>query len=218
MKLVTGTNTCVILRSPYPHCPVFLYRTLSCNDVSGRHGSWCCDSISDSVALGFRWRNILFAFCHIQRVGDIPVVRDTSVFCHLQVIVVEYEMHVIFVSPVAGEQATVEEGCGLILVKPPAIQVIYVESKPQSFVCIDGKIGFEAFFSVTAASSFVIAQVREWRKCIGEYDIFRTLYAKVVWVGEKVLAGIRRSKRCVRGGGTQISQVIVLSGVAAHVI
>ena len=107
----------------------------------------------------------------------------------LQVIVVEYEMHVIFISPVAGEQATVEEGCGLILVKPPAIQVIYVESKPQSFVCIDGKIGFEAFFSVTAASSFVIAQVREWRKCIGEYDIFRTLYAKVVWVGEKVLAG-----------------------------
>lgn len=163
--------------------------------MSGRHGSWCCDSISDSVALGFRWRNILFAFCHIQWVGDIPVVRDTSVFCHLQVIVVEYEMHVIFVSPVAGEQATVEEGCGLILVKPPAIQVIYVESKPQSFVCIDGKIGFEAFFSVTAASSFVIAQVREWRKCIGEYDIFRTLYAKVVWVGEKVLAGIRRSKK-----------------------
>lgn len=108
----------LFLRSPYPHCPVFLYRTLSCNDVSGRHGSWCCDSISDSVALGFRWRNILFAFCHIQRVGDIPVVRDTSVFCHLQVIVVEYEMHVIFVSPVAGEQATVEEGCGLILVKP----------------------------------------------------------------------------------------------------
>lgn len=94
-----------------------------------------------------------FAFCHIQWVGDIPVVRDTSVFCHLQVIVVEYEMHVIFVSPVAGEQATVEKGCGLILVKPPAIQVIYVESKPQSFVCIDGKIGFEAFFSVTAASS-----------------------------------------------------------------
>lgn len=71
-----------------------------------------------------------FAFCHIQRVGDIPVVRDTSVFCHLQVIVVEYEMHVIFISPVAGEQATVEEGCGLILIKPPAIQVIYVESEP----------------------------------------------------------------------------------------
>ena len=61
---------------------------------------------------------------------DIPVVRDTSVFCHLQVIVVEYEMHVIFISPVAGEQATVEEGCGLILIKPPAIQVIYVESEP----------------------------------------------------------------------------------------
>ena len=35
-------------------------------------------------------------------------------------------MHVIFISPVAGEQATVEEGCGLILIKPPAIQVIYV--------------------------------------------------------------------------------------------
>ena len=49
---------------------------------------------------------------------------------HLQVIVVEYEMHVIFISPVAGEQATFEEGCGLILIKPPAIQVIYVESEP----------------------------------------------------------------------------------------
>ncbi len=71
-----------------------------------------------------------FAFCHVQWVGDIPVVRDTSVFCHFQVVVVEYEMHVIFISPVAGEQATVEEGCGLILIKSPAIQVIYVESEP----------------------------------------------------------------------------------------
>ena len=143
-----------------------------------------------------------FAFCHIQRVGDIPVVRDTSVFCHLQVIVVEYEMHVIFVSPVAGEQATVEEGCGLILVKPPAIQVIYVESKPQSFVCIDGKIGFEAFFSVTAASSFVIAQVREWRNVlVNMTSSGRCTQSRMV--GEKYWLGSDGQKRCVRGGGTQ---------------
>ena len=58
-----------------------------------------------------------------------------------------------------------------------------------------GNIGFETFFSVTAASSFVIGQVCEWRKCIGEYDIFRTLYAKVVWVGEKVLAGVPTVKK-----------------------
>ena len=52
-----------------------------------------------------------------------------------------------------------------------------------------------AHYDVMPASSFVIAQVREWRKCIGEYDIFRTLYAKVVWVGEKVLAGVPTVKK-----------------------
>lgn len=106
-------------------------------------------------------------------------------------------MYVIFVFSVVGEQVIVEEGCGLILVKFLVIQVIYVEFKFQFFVCIDGKIGFEVFFFVMVVFFFVIVQVCEWRKCIGEYDIFWMLYVKVVWVGEKVLVGILMVKKDV---------------------
>lgn len=55
----------------------------------------------------------------------------------------------------------------------------------ESLVGIDGKVGFETLFTVTAIESFIIAQVGKGRKRIGKYDIFRAEYGKVVWIGKK---------------------------------
>ena len=45
---------------------------------------------------------------HLQRVGDVAVVRDTSVFGHLQVLIDKAEVHVVLVAVIVGKEVTVE--------------------------------------------------------------------------------------------------------------
>ena len=45
---------------------------------------------------------------HLQRVGDVAVVCDTSVFSHLQVFIDKAEVHVVLVAVVVGKEVTVE--------------------------------------------------------------------------------------------------------------
>ena len=48
------------------------------------------------------------SFGHLQRVGDVAVVRDTSVFGHLQVFIDKAEVHVVLVAVVVGKEISVE--------------------------------------------------------------------------------------------------------------
>ena len=111
---------------------------------------------------GYVGRGILFlAFGHVQWVGDVTVVRDTAVFTHLQIIIVEDEMQVVFLSPIAGKQASVEQGGGLVVVHASAVDIVDVETDAEPFVGIDGKVGLEPFFTAPVVEAFVIGEVGE---------------------------------------------------------
>ena len=88
-------------------------------------------------------------------------------------VIVEYKVHVVFVSPIAGKQSSVEECCGLAGIETASVEIINIKTDTESLVGIDGKVGFETLFTVTAIESFIIAQVGKGRKRIGKYDIFR---------------------------------------------
>ena len=143
----------------------------------------------------------LFSFCHVQRIGDVTVVGNTAVFSHFQVVIVEYKVHVVFVSPIAGKQSSVEECCGLAGIETASVEIINIKTDTESLVGIDGKVGFETLFTVTAIESFIIAQVGKGRKRIGKYDIFRAEYGKVVWIGKKELTGIPTVEKKTRQAG-----------------
>lgn len=68
-------------------------------------------------------------------------------------------MHVVFVSPIAGKQSSVEECCGLAGIETASVEIINIKTDTESLVGIDGKVGFETLFTVTAIESFIIAQV-----------------------------------------------------------
>ncbi len=70
------------------------------------------------------------------------------------------------------------------------VHIIDVESKAHPLVGIDGKIGFKAFFSVAAASLFIVGQVDKRRFGIGISHILWLENCIIVWVKEKELAGI----------------------------
>ena len=73
---------------------------------------------------------LLLTFCHIQWVGYVSVVRDTPILTHLQVVVVENEMQIVFVASVASKQSTIEQGGRLVVVHTSSVNIIDV--KPES--------------------------------------------------------------------------------------
>ena len=50
------------------------------------------------------------SFCHFQRIADVALVGNTSVFSHFHVVVDEAEMHVVFISVIIRKEITVEQG------------------------------------------------------------------------------------------------------------
>ena len=69
------------------------------------------------------------SFGHLQRVGDVAVVRDTSVFSHLQVFINKAEMHVVLVAVIVGKEITVEQCRRLAVVFSSSVGVVNVESE-----------------------------------------------------------------------------------------
>ena len=69
------------------------------------------------------------SFGHLQRVGDVAVVRDTSVFSYLQVFIDKAEMHVVLVAVVVGKEISVEQCRRLAVVFSSSVGVVNVESE-----------------------------------------------------------------------------------------
>ena len=83
-------------------------------------------------------------------------------------------MQIVLVASIAGKQATVKKGGGLVVIHTTSVEVVDVETKAQSFVGIDGKVGFEPFFTITAIEALVIGEVSERRQGVGKGHIVRT--------------------------------------------
>ena len=86
---------------------------------------------------------------------------NASVDSGKKIIIVEDEMQVVFLSPIAGKQASVEQGGGLVVVHASAVDIVDVETDAEPFVGIDGKVGLEPFFTAPVVEAFVIGEVGE---------------------------------------------------------
>ena len=131
---------------------------------------------------------LLFTFCHTQWICNVSVVSNPSIFTHLQVVIVENEVHIVFVSTIASKQTTIEKGCRLVVVHTTSIKVVNVETESQPFVGIDRKIGLETFLAIAVVKTFIVCEIRVRRERVGKGHVFRTQYRLVIWVCKEELA------------------------------
>ena len=155
---------------------------------------------------------------HLLGAGDVAVVGDTAVFVHLQEVVVVHGLHLVLLANVAGKEAGVEVGGGLVGVVATAVEVVNVEAESQALVGIDREVGFEALFAVHLAAGLVVGQVGVGNVAVGEVHL----------VGAQPEAGERLQEEgyvvacgalvevARLPGRAQVSQVVVVSFHAFH--
>ena len=102
---------------------------------------------------------------------------------------------------------------------PSSVHVVNIEAESKPFIGIYGKIGFEPFFSVAAASLFIVSQVDERGFGIGIGYVLRLQDSVVVWVEKEKLAGVFPVEvHMCDTWGTQVSQIGIMPVRASCIV
>ena len=124
------------------------------------------------------------------RMGDVVIIGDTSVLCHLLVIGREEDMGLIVVTEIRAVHRIVKMRSALTGIVATGIEIVDIESYTQPLSGIHTKLGYKMVLTVHTVTATVITQIGKWRQRIGKMKLCRILHKKVVRLyKEEILTG-----------------------------
>ena len=81
------------------------------------------------------------------RMGDVGVLRDTTVLRRFLVVGGEEGMHLVAVAQVGGKERPAEVGGGLVAVIASGVGIVKIEAEAQPLAGVDGKLGIDVVFA-----------------------------------------------------------------------
>lgn len=146
------------------------------------------------------------------RIGDVCIVGNTAILCHLHVVLAEEEVVVVLVSLVGREERPVEQRGCLVVVHAPPVYIVKAEAEVQLSVGVYTKVSREAVFTVLLVTSREVGKVGEGRLGVEEAELVHRHDEVIVRVGEDELGSLLPMKEDARESGrADVSQVVVLT-------
>ena len=152
---------------------------------------------------------------YAQRVLDVAVILDSSVFTHLHVVDAEVGMYVVALASVVAIEGAAEHAVGLGRVVACAIVVVNLEAQACQLVDVCGEVAPDAVLACLPVAARVVGQVGDGALRVGEAEVLQRASEEAEGLEEKKLIGrLAVEVETAQSGRPDVAQVVVVAHVS----